>query len=727
MRLTLRTLLAYLDDTLPPAEARQIGLKVAENPPAQELIDRIKRVTRRRGLATPPTGTEGSPSDPNTVAEYLSDALPADQVAQFEQTCLESDVHLAEVAACHQILTLVLSEQVRVPPTARKRMYQLVKGRESVPDRRPGKTIPVGGVIEDNRPAAADDTDAPFLLGLSAYSRSDSWARTATRLGTLALLVVGFALALWMAIPPADQPRPVEPAPAGYAAAPAPVTPPPAANGEKAKPAEKVEPKPGEKAKPEEGKATPPEKATTTPPQAGAKPEEKAPSPRKPGEPAPPPEASAELAPKVPPPRADRVQVGKLEKPTAVVVRTQPQRDGWFRVPPDEPAVVSGDKLVCLPGYKSALRLDGDVTVDLWGNLPELFRAPLLEASVTPHLPADGYHADLTVHSGRVYLTTQRPTGSRVRLRFRDQVWDLALADDKTEVVLELLHRLVPGPRPEPPQTTALLAVLAGEATLKPSRYKEPVKLPKGGSAFWDSKAGRPDVRPDPGEEARKSQSAYLSRLQPYIDAQRAKAALEALDDFARKLTDSSRVRATFDEALQGKADAPASPKEVAAARIAVFVFSALGDLSGLADALSDPTRPLLRQTAVQGLRSALARDPALAEQFRQTLVDKLQVEDSQADAALRLLRGFTPQELADPATLDNLAAGLSSNAICVRELSFQTLLQLIDPSDRGNEPLLRYDPGAAADAREQAAAAWRKKVEELKKKPEKPPEPAKK
>ena len=84
MRLTLRTLLAYLDDTLAPAEARQIGLKVAENPQAQELVERIRRVTRRRGLSTPPTGNEGSPSDPNTVAEYLSDALPADQVAALD-------------------------------------------------------------------------------------------------------------------------------------------------------------------------------------------------------------------------------------------------------------------------------------------------------------------------------------------------------------------------------------------------------------------------------------------------------------------------------------------------------------------------------------------------------------------------------------------------------------------------------------------------------------------
>ena len=53
MRLTLRTLLAWLDDTLPPAEVRQIGKQVSESPFAKELVDRIHRVTRQRRLTVP--------------------------------------------------------------------------------------------------------------------------------------------------------------------------------------------------------------------------------------------------------------------------------------------------------------------------------------------------------------------------------------------------------------------------------------------------------------------------------------------------------------------------------------------------------------------------------------------------------------------------------------------------------------------------------------------------
>jgi hypothetical protein len=432
-------------------------------------VDRIRRVTRRRGLSTPPTGNEGSPSDPNTVAEFLSDALPSDQVASFEKTCLESDVHLAEVASCHQILTLVLSEQVRVPPTARKRMYQLVKGRESLPDRKPGKTIPVGGVLEDQRPPDADDTDAPFLLGMSAYSRSDSWSRTAARLATLALLLLALGFALWMAIPSRVQPRLEEPGPTGVALAPGPDR--PGTDSIKANPADKGETKTPEKSEPEKpSKPEPKSPENTTP-------AEEAPPPRLPGEPLA--TAEKELVPKDPPPRPDRVQIGRLENPSAVVVR--PQGEGWARVPPEDPTVISTDRLVALPGYRTPLKLNPNVSVELWGNLRELFPdSPVLESSVTPHLPADGFHADLTVHAGRVYLTTTQPKGARVRLRFRDQVWDLTLADPKSEVVLEIVHLPDPGPREEPPKTTAGLAVLAGEATLRPSRYKEPVKLPRG-------------------------------------------------------------------------------------------------------------------------------------------------------------------------------------------------------------------------------------------------------
>ncbi len=125
MRLTLRTLLAYLDDILEPAQAKEIGEKLNESSFASSLVSRIREVMRRRRLTAPTLSGPGVGIDPNTVAEYLDNTLPPDGVADVEKICLESDVHLAEAAACHQILTLALGEPVEVASQTRERMYAL--------------------------------------------------------------------------------------------------------------------------------------------------------------------------------------------------------------------------------------------------------------------------------------------------------------------------------------------------------------------------------------------------------------------------------------------------------------------------------------------------------------------------------------------------------------------------------------------------------------------------
>src|SRR4051812_39089613 len=113
MRLTLRTLLAWLDDTLQPTQVREIGRQVSESPLAQELAERIHRVSRQRRLSVPGrSGPDGT--DPNLVASYLDNELDPEAVAEYEKKCLTSDVNLAEVASVHQILSL-LGQRVRVP------------------------------------------------------------------------------------------------------------------------------------------------------------------------------------------------------------------------------------------------------------------------------------------------------------------------------------------------------------------------------------------------------------------------------------------------------------------------------------------------------------------------------------------------------------------------------------------------------------------------------------
>ncbi len=125
MRLTLRTLLAHLDRILDEQDSVELAQKIQDSEIATQLVRRINNVLHLRQLAAPGLDAEGLGRDANSVAEYLDNTLDPDQIPDFERICLESDAHLGEVAACHQILTLVLGEPASVPSDLKQKIYAL--------------------------------------------------------------------------------------------------------------------------------------------------------------------------------------------------------------------------------------------------------------------------------------------------------------------------------------------------------------------------------------------------------------------------------------------------------------------------------------------------------------------------------------------------------------------------------------------------------------------------
>ncbi len=206
MRLTLRTLLAYLDDILEPTQAKEIGEKITESSFATTLVNRIREVMRRRRLTAPDLSGPSCGLEPNVVAEYLDNTLPPDSVADVEKVCLESDIHLAEVAACHQVLTLVLGEPVEVQPQSRERMYalgpitqRLAGGVAQVEIPAELATGDAAGAAENKRQSTTPDDDSAGTTIPDYLRPAPLWRRVLPYVATA--LVIGIWLSLFLMDP----------------------------------------------------------------------------------------------------------------------------------------------------------------------------------------------------------------------------------------------------------------------------------------------------------------------------------------------------------------------------------------------------------------------------------------------------------------------------------------------------------------------------------------------
>jgi len=667
MRLTLRTLLAYLDDTLDREQTRQIGQKVAESDVARELIQRIRKVTRRRSLGVPPTSGPDK-ADANTVAEYLDNDLAVDKVGEVEDKALHSEVHLAEIAACHQLLTLILSEPAKVPPTARQRMYGLVKGPEADPTRRAPRVAAATMAVADS---LSDDGDGHPLV-----SRQGGAKRLAIA-GGLAVLL---GLTTWAALSRRDAP------PAGPPLPPMVRNDRPAADA--APPADA--PRPEEAAKAPEPPANEPVAKTNDPP---ALPPPPMPMPLP--EPAEPPAGPAAVAMDLQAARrtsADRRIVGRPEfggpPPTHVLLQLADDIGNWRRVGPAD-QIQGTTRLMALPTQGARVRLDYTVEVDLWGPTPDaLFPRPIVafgETVVAVFVPPDGFDAALRVERGRVYVRALKPAGAKVRVHAGEQVFDVTLPDAQAEVVAEVVSG---------PEAAGFIGAVRGRAVVRVNLQSEWALAapPEAGLLTWtaaDGPAGAPVALPE-SRWTRQPVQRGIGRL-PDGDA------------FVRQVTQKLGNLIN---------DLPLAVSEVGQLRpagrtVMLFQRAALDDSKALLDTLEDPDATD-RAAAAAALGLWFARDPALEARLTNEWRQRgfIAPQSASALAALRGLAGADPR---DAKSFDAFFQGLQNDRLTTRELSAWRLGQY-DP-DGGR--ISGYQPADSGDKQAAAVRRWKLRFNE--------------
>jgi hypothetical protein len=424
MRLTLRTLLAWLDDTLPPAGVREIGRQVSESQFAQDLKEKIARVTRQRRLTVPPSSGPDA-VEASLVAAYIDNELSPEEVTEYEKKCLTSDVHLAEVASVHQILSGI-GQKAKVPHEARERMYHLIKGRESV-----GADVPR---------AFAPPKPDPLTEPLESWSpqelpRGRPWLE---QLGP-GVAVLGLILLLaWLVWSNLSQPQHPAVALIGPVGGPQMEAIPGQGAAPLAAPQAKAAPKP-------QNEPAPQAKGETPGPDANASMDET------------PPQGNEE---KTPEPPAGAVALTGTSEGVLLRYNDDPKVRDWKRLAPQTP-LKEGDRLLSLDPYRHPIQFGAARVLLMPGT------------EVRVHRPAAGQAARLDLIRGRLILQEAEPP---VAVGFADGV--LTLTPPPGGVLgLERAEQRRPGE----PALPAILRIFVpeGDAVVASPAGSRPVSGPR--------------------------------------------------------------------------------------------------------------------------------------------------------------------------------------------------------------------------------------------------------
>ncbi len=726
MRLTLRTMLAYMDDILEPEHAQALGKRIEESERAANLLVRIRDVTRRLRLGAPNVGERGAMFDPNTVAEYLDNTLAGDRVPDFERVCLESDMHLAEVAACHQVLTLVLGEPAEVDPESRQRMYQLpslaATQPAAPPEEKPSPPPTPGGdgaarteqspaQPKPERPAIPD-----YLREPPARRRFWPVAAALFLAGFLTVVVLAllgqFApdkpLGKLLGIPQPEvaqqpespdpeqpsnqaseeeggteleQPEGVKPGPDPKDGAPDGEQPPLPEDVGAGPPAPAEErPMPAAKADENGGESGP---DTKTPPNGESIPPSK-PGPdvvgplvkpggedAQPGPTAKPDEAMAE-APKPKPADAAPLPpelVGRLVSDREVLLTYDAKQAAWMRVP-SQGSIAAGQTFLALPTFRPILGLSVGLTIRMTGGT----EIDLVETD------ADGAPG-LSVVYGQLLISTVGKADTRLRLTAGQVSGVLTLVDQDSAVAVAVSRDHVPGRDPETRPDPTMLEIYArtGRFAWTPTEGGQALMAQVGEQLTL---GGAEVPQPRSMEEA----PAWLTEDTAAPLDRRASPEIEA----ALALERPARIGLL--ELLDHR------QREVR--WLAARSLGYLGEYQLMVAGLNSPDERLVWNDYIEQLREAVLRGPGAAGAVREAMVRQFGQEGADL---YRMLLGYSNEGLG-AGEAEQLVNHLEHSELAFRVISFWNLRSITGLG-------LFYQPEAPEARRRQSVAKWRERL----------------
>ncbi len=707
MRLTLRNMLAYMDEILEPAQREEIAHKIEESEFATGIMHRIRDVSRRIRLGAPRLTGKGMGVDPNTVAMYLDNTLPSDRVPDFEKVCLESDVHLAEVAACHQVLALVLGESAQIDPDLRRKMYAIVHQAEqphgaAVEGAKAPPPLPATMTRSRQRPHVPDY--------LREQSRSKLWTIAATLLLTLLLLgavvrAVGpfdrsNVLLGWLPIWGDDEVAQADNRPANTESD-------EKGNDESSTISETAKAKPQSKQDNGSAKLNQPGDETKTiaidgPTQRDD--EAKAPLPPEPDNvpvvhlPAtkrseaesagpfedaqPVRDAAATETQTGDDDRAAAVRsaavepVGRFLNDPHVLLRLNRSRE-WERVAQGA-TLVAGDQLLVLPTYRPAITLTAGFTVQILGETKVELLPPGPQGILGLHVPF-----------GRIVLMTSGTPDVELRLVLGDQEGTARFVEADTTFAAEVRPYLPLGSDPEQVAANAGVDLYVASGEVQWTSDRSP-----GGEKVVAPNRLRLAEQPAGGGAG--------SELPKWI------AAAEGLTNFEKLAWD------TVNRQLGSAGDRPVSLalQELTDHRrqevryLAARSLALIDDFQPLLPLLNNDDYDAVWPTLIESLRAAIARGPDVAAKVRQAFEDQ---RGDDGKTLYRMLRGFSKDELLAGAAAE-LVEFMDSDSLDIRVLAYNTLRSSIP----GSVPTHNYRPEGTAGNRQQAIRQFRNYVKTL-------------